>query len=102
MSDENKSISITIDADTQWLIKAAAALNGVTVEKFCHTAIKEKAEKTVYPDGRNATFNEERLRTLAESRERIFNGRILPGNSADFIREAREARGRQLGKGSDC
>lgn len=102
MSSENKSISIALDAETEWLLKAAAALNGMSVEKFCLAAIEERAEKTVFPNGRNAAFTEESLKKLAETRERIFNGRTLPGNSADYIREAREARMRQLGNCSDC
>ena len=102
MSSENKSISIALDAETEQLVKAAAALNGMSVEKFCLAAIEERAEKTVFPGGRNVAFTEETLEKLAKSRERIFNGRILPGNSADFIREAREARARQLGNCGDC
>ncbi len=36
------------------------------------------------------------LKQLAATRERLFQGRTLPGNSADLIREAREERSKYL------
>lgn len=99
MSIENKTISITLDAETERLLNDAATLSGMSVEKFCLTAIAEGAERAVFPDGRNDAFTEESLESLkklAETRERIFNGRTLPGNSADLIREAREERHRDM------
>ena len=96
MSIENKTISIALDAETERLLKDAATLSGMSVEKFCLTAIAERAERAVFPDGRNDAFIEESLKKLAETRERIFNGRTLPGNSADLIREAREERHRDM------
>ena len=101
MTSNNRCVNISLDAETEQLLKAAAALSGMSVEKFCLVAIEEKAEKTVFPNGRSPAFTEDTLKKLAESRERIFNGCTLPGNSADFIREARGARMRQLGNCSD-
>lgn len=96
MTSNNRCVNISLDAETEQLLKAAAALSGMGVEKFCLVAIEEKAEKTVFPNGRSPAFTEDTLKKLAESRERIFNGRTLPGNSADFIREAREKRHRNM------
>ena len=41
-------------------------------------------------------FNNEAIDRLVALRQEIFGGKPLPGNSADFIREAREERSKQM------
>ena len=47
MSDENKSISIALDAETEQLLKDAAVLCGMSLEQFCLAAARAKADLTV-------------------------------------------------------
>ena len=47
MSDENKSINITFDAETEELLKDAASLSGMSLEQFCLAAARAKADLTV-------------------------------------------------------
>ena len=51
MSDENKSISIVLDAETEQLLKDAAILSGMNLEQFCLAAAKAKADLTVLLSG---------------------------------------------------
>ena len=47
MSDENKSINIVLDAETEELLKDAASLSGMSLEQFCLAAARAKADLTV-------------------------------------------------------
>ena len=47
MSDENKSINIALDAETEQLLENAATLSGMSLEQFCLAAAKAKADLTV-------------------------------------------------------
>ena len=59
MSDENKSISIVLDAETEQLLKDAAILSGMNLEQFCLAAAKAKADLTVLLYGeKSATAGE--------------------------------------------
>ncbi len=56
------------------------------------------------PTAEERTASLKALERLAARKERLFQGRILPGNSADLIREAREERSEHLGQtfSSNC
>lgn len=80
------------DRDTfQRRLKAIAALKGISMRQYCQTAIArelamDEAEGIpVLPFG-------EAIERLASLQAEIFEGTPLPGDSADFIREAREQR----------
>lgn len=95
MISENRSITIALDAETEQLLKAAVALRGVSVEKFCLAAVEEEVEKTVFPYGRPPAFTEESVEKLLALRDEIFQGRVSSTDSVDLIREARKRRGKR-------
>ena len=95
MSGEKKSISIDIGAETERLLNAAVAVSGVSVEKFCLSAVEEKAERTVFPSGRISAFTEESVAKLLAIRDEIFQGRISTTDSVELIQEARRRRGKR-------
>ena len=47
MNDQNRSISIVIDAETEQLLKDAAVLSGMSLEQFFIAAAKAKADLAV-------------------------------------------------------
>ena len=149
MSDETKCISIALDAETEQLLKNAAALSGMSLEQFCLSAVKAKADLMVllYGEAKAAGESPEKtkdrwlpilelqesandpddparerrvvwevngegmvrwgtknsreeslkaLERLSALREKLFQGRVSSTDSADLIREAREARSRRL------
>ena len=59
MSDENKSINFALDAETEQLLKDAAALSGMSLEQFCLAASRAKADLTVLLYGEKSTESEE-------------------------------------------
>ncbi len=95
MSSENKSISISLDTETEQLLKAGAALSGMSVENFCLIVIKERAEETVFPKGRTNAFTEESVKKLFALRDEIFQGRVSSTDTVDLIREARGRRSKR-------
>ncbi len=77
-------------------LQAAAARKGVSVGEYCRAAIydalsKDEAEETAEPQ--KPHFDIESLIAL---RKQTFGDRVLPTDSAEMIREAREERTRHL------
>ena len=85
-----------LDPEVQMRLKVAAALKGISMRQYCLVAIENELAQDpgIYPAG--PSLSEQGLNRLAESREKIFGGRMLPGDSADLIREEREKRTRHL------
>lgn len=59
MTNENKRISIALDAETEQLLKDAAALSSMSLEQFCLAAAKAKADLAVLLFGRESTVEGE-------------------------------------------
>lgn len=95
MENGKKRLSLDVDEAFQQRLKAAAAQRGVSMRQYCQKAI----EKELAGDEEQAE-EEHSLEGMAESltalRKEIFGDRVLPGNSVDLIREAREMRAEQL------
>ncbi len=94
MEPKKKRVTLDLDPQLQRRLKAVAALKGISMRQYCQTAIenelaKDEANEVVSLPQGNGTIDIDRLVSL---REEIFQGRKLPGDSADFIREARESR----------
>ena len=92
MQVKKKRLTLDLDPPVQRRLKAVAALKGISMRQYCLTAIdKELALDEAngisrLPSSRSAI---ERFATLQED---SFDGEVLPGNGAEFIREARESR----------
>ena len=113
MQAKKKRLTLDMDPAFQRRLKATAALRGVSMRQYCLTAIDRELDKdevnTV--DNRDAQLesastvdgNSERFKIgeLIALRDEIFGDRVLPGNSADLLREARRVREMQLAGDDD-
>ena len=96
MEAKRKRLTLDLDAPVQRRLKAVAALKGISMRQYCQTAIgKELAqdEANGLPGPSEPLSNADHFAAL---RKKYFGDRVLPGDSADFIREAREIRDAQL------
>lgn len=92
MTANKKRFSLDMDVTFQRRLKAIAALQGVSMRQYCISAIERAIAKDEVEGALETTFNEKSLNSLLALQDEIFQGRELPGDSADFIREAREKR----------
>jgi len=73
-------------------LKAVPPLKGISMRQDCQAAI-EKALTKADAQGLTALpFGQEALNRLEALQAQIFQGRTLPGDSAELIREARASR----------
>ena len=96
MEVKKKRLTLDMEPPMQRRLKAVAALKGVSMRRYCLTAIdKELArdESQGSPAQRTGPSDSERF---AELQRKYFGGKVLPGSSVDLIREAREIRDAQL------
>ena len=98
MEAKKKRLTLDVDAEFQRRLKAAAALKGVSMSRYCHAAIDRELARDEANGAGGAQDRKSDVERLAELRREIFGDRILPGNSVDFIREAREIRDAQMDK----
>jgi len=91
MSSERRRFTIDLEIELQKRLKIAAALKGVPMRRFCIDALEKELAKSEL-EARAPTFTRESVERLTAARDKVFKGRKLPGDSAEFIREAREER----------
>ena len=96
MEVKRKRLTLDMDPPMQRRLKAVAALKGVSMRRYCLTAI----DRELATDEANGVLGQptgpsdaERFATL---RRKHFADKVLPGSSVDLIREAREIRDSQL------
>ena len=89
MDMKKKRLTLDLDPELQRRLKAVAALKGVSMREYCQTAIDKELARDESSEMVSVPFAIDKLVSL---REEIFQGRELPGDSAEFIREARESR----------
>ncbi len=106
MQAKKKRLTLDMDAAFQRRLKATAALKGVSMRQYCLTAIEGELDKDEVDSGdaeleaaitdksQRGQLDIDGLRAL---RKEIFRDRVLPGNSADLLREARAIKDSQLG-----
>ena len=105
MQAKKKRLTLDMDPAFQRRLKATAALKGVSMRQYCLSAIEGELDK----DGVNnvdaesetvSTFKDQSvgfdIDGLKALRQEIFGDRVLPGNSADLLREARAIRDAEL------
>ena len=96
MGTKRTRLTLELALDVHERLQAAAARKGVSVGEYCRAAIydalsKDEAEETAEPQ--KPHFDIESLIAL---RKQTFGDRVLPTDSAEMIREAREERDRQM------
>lgn len=89
MEAKKKRLTLDLDPPVQRRLKAVAALKGVSMRRYCLTAIDRELARDEANGALAGSFNIERLVALQEE---AFGDRILPGDGAEFIRDARESR----------
>ena len=111
MADENRIISIAVDADTEERLKAAAALRAVPVQQYCLDLFQREFRKLGFSEGPlsprgNPVKTVEDLARLFAECDALTGGVPLGGpDASELIREAREERQQAIeeaGKGYDC
>lgn len=92
METKKKRLTLDLDPPVQRRLKAVAALKGISMRRYCLTAI----DKELALDEANGVLGQPSARfsftKLEATRDEILGDRAFPGDSADFIREARESR----------
>ena len=92
MQVKKKRLTLDLDPPVQRRLKAVAALKGVSMRRYCLAAI----DKELALDEANGVLGQAAGRfsfaKLEATRDDILGDRVLPGDSAEFIREARESR----------
>ena len=91
---EKTRFTLDLDRPFQRQLKVAAAQKGVSMRAYCIDAIERQLLRDEI--ARGPRFTMESIDRLTHVRDEVFYGRTLPGDSAEYIREAREIRDREL------
>ena len=89
MQAKKKRLTLDLDAPVQRRLKAVAALKGVSMRRYCLTAIGRELARD---EADGSLFRSFDIDGLVALQEEAFGDRVLPGDGAEFIREARESR----------
>lgn len=92
MEAKKKRLTLDLDPAFQRRLKVIAALKGVSMRRYCQTAIDRELTKDEAEGVSGRRFDRQSFERVVERREQLFGGRPLPGDSVDLIREARELR----------
>ena len=95
MEAKKKRLTLDLDPAFQRRLKVIAALKGVSMRGYCQTAIDGELTKDEANGltGLPSSFSD--AERFEELQQKYFGDRVLPGNGADYIREAREVRDAQ-------
>ena len=88
MEVKKKRLTLDLDPELQRRLKSVAALKGVSMRQYCQSAIEKELAKEEPVEAVNPPFD---ISKLVARREEVFQGRTLPGDSTEFIREARQS-----------
>lgn len=92
MEAKRKRLTLDLNPTFQRRLKGIAALKGVSMRAYCQAAIDRELTRDE-ANGMAGLLSERPDHELfAELRQEIFEGKALPGNSADLIQETRDIR----------
>ena len=89
MQAKKKRLTLDLDPPVQRRLKAVAALKGISMRRYCLTAIERELTRDAANGAFAGSFNIEALVALQEE---AFGDKVLPGDGAEFILAARESR----------
>ena len=89
MQAKKKRLTLDLDPPVQRRLKAVAALKGISMRRYCLTAIDRELARDAANGVFAGSFNIEALVALQDE---AFGDTVLPGDGAEAIREARESR----------
>ena len=92
MKVEKKRLTLELDAPIQRRLKAAAELKGMSMSQYCRNAIDKELTKDEERNPRSKAYSGNLAARLKAQQKELFGDTILPGDSVDFIREARQSR----------
>ena len=98
MKAKKKRLTLDLDPDFQRRLKVIAALKGVSMRRYCQAALDRELTKDEANGLSGKSFDRESFERVVARRHELFGGRPLPGDSAHFIREAREIRDSEIEK----
>ena len=93
MELKKKRLTLDLDLAIQRRLKVIAAIKGISMRQYCQTAIDKELARDEAQAMESLPFGREALDRLESLRAEIFGAKVLPGDSTELIREAREARG---------
>ena len=94
MEAKKKRLTLDMDPRVQRRLKVIAALKGISMRQYCLAAIDKELAQDEAVGVVDLPFGHEALDRLDALREEVLGNKVLPGDSAEFIREARESRSR--------
>lgn len=92
MEAKKKRLTLDLDPAFQRRLKVIAALKGVSMRRYCQTAIDRELTKDEAEGVSGRRFDRRSFERVVARRTDLFGGRPLPGDSVNLIREARELR----------
>lgn len=98
MEAKKKRLTLDLDPAFQRRLKTIAALKGVSMHRYCQTAIDRELTRDEANGVSGQSFDRQSFERVVARREELFGGRQLPGDSVDLIREAREIRDAEIEK----
>jgi hypothetical protein len=90
---KKKRLTLDLDPPLQRHLKAVAALKGISMRQYCQTAIEKELARDEAQGLVALPFGHEALDRLAGLQAQVLQGRTVPGDSAELIREARATKG---------
>ena len=96
MQAKKKRLSVELEADVQRRLKDTAARKGVSVGQYCRAAIGDALSKDESDEATAPPKPHFDIQSLIALQKEAFGDRVLPTDSAEMIREAREERTRHL------
>lgn len=89
MQAKKKRLTLDLDPAVQRRLKAVATLKGISMRRYCLAAIDRELAQDAANGAFAGSFN---IKALVALQEEAFGDKVLPGDGAEFIREARESR----------
>ncbi len=96
MEVKKKRLTLDLEPTFQRRLKVIAAIKGVTMRRYCYTAIDTKLTRDEAQSIVRPVSNWSDAQRFEELQRKYFGDKVLPGNGAEFIRESRDARDAQL------
>lgn len=92
MNAKKKRLTLDLDPPLQRRLKAVAALKGISMRQYCQAALDKELTRDEARELTALPFGQDALDRLAALQNQVFQGRTLPGDSAELIREVRTQR----------
>ena len=100
MKAPRKRFTLDLEPSMQIRLKLVATLQGVSMRQYCLTAIEKELGEDQAMEMSPSEFASRGLERLISTRDEVFQGRQVPGDSADLVRQGRAERLGRSGRSS--